>query len=160
VLSHLKDLFQIFVYSVLYSQFLHILQFWSTSLPCSETKGKFSAYSKLESFLWFEGHLKTKYIVITNHVQYTCNGGREPCALYSPWFLSGAGFPGEELLQRASRSPEELLRFRETILEWLSFPLDHLKIRKNDLREILLQRVYCKRCKIRLLTFYCYTALI
>jgi hypothetical protein len=43
------------------------------------------------------------------------------------------------LLQRASRTPEELLRFSEAALAWLSFPLDHLKIpEKHAIREILL----------------------
>jgi hypothetical protein len=43
------------------------------------------------------------------------------------------------LLQCASRTPEELLRFSEAALASFSFPLGHLKIReKNALCEILL----------------------
>jgi hypothetical protein len=34
---------------------------------------------------------------------------------------------------------EELLRFSEAAFAWLSFPLEHLKIREKALREILLQ---------------------
>jgi hypothetical protein len=46
-------------------------------------------------------------------------------------FLQEQDFPERNLLQRASRTLEELLRFSETAQAWFSFPLDQLKIRKK-----------------------------
>jgi hypothetical protein len=46
-------------------------------------------------------------------------------------FSQEQDFPERNLLQRASGAPEELLRFSEVALAWLSFPLEHLKIRKK-----------------------------
>jgi hypothetical protein len=67
------------------------------------------------------------------------------CVRFGPGFLSGAGFPERNLLQRGSITPKELLRFSEAALAWFSISLEHLKIReKNALREILLQRVSTK----------------
>jgi hypothetical protein len=40
-------------------------------------------------------------------------------------------FPESNLLQRGSRTPEELMRFSEADLAWFSFPLEHQKIRRK-----------------------------
>jgi hypothetical protein len=54
------------------------------------------------------------------------------CALAQE-FSQEQDFPERNLHQRASITPEELLRFSEGALVWLSFPLEHLKISKKML---------------------------
>jgi hypothetical protein len=46
-------------------------------------------------------------------------------------FSYSQDFTEMTLLQRASRTTEELLRFNEAALAWLSFPLEQLKIREQ-----------------------------
>jgi hypothetical protein len=46
-------------------------------------------------------------------------------------------FPERNLLQRASRTPQELLRCSEAALVWFSFLSEHLKINEKMLSSAL-----------------------
>jgi hypothetical protein len=65
------------------------------------------------------------------------------CALAQD-FSQELDFLERNLIQCASRTPEELLRFSEAAPACLSFPLEQVKIRKKGLWNILLQRVSAK----------------
>jgi hypothetical protein len=75
--------------------------------------------------------------------------GTNPCALCTLAQDSSQEqfFPESNLLQRGSRTPEELLRFGEAALTWFSFLWEHIKFCKK----VLSEKSCSKESEVRLL---------